>query len=129
MDEKTHKNPFVVADIPGLIEGASEGAGLGDRFLRHVERTRVLLHLIDANAEDVAEAYRVVRDELEAIDGDGDPECAARNGKVYPVDDLVTELLTAKFEDDTGTTRRLASGPDGTYSSRCRPPSTPPAAP
>src|SRR3954471_4589191 len=57
---------FVVADIPGLIEGAAEGAGIGDRFLGHVERTRVLLHLVDANNQDVAEAYRVVRDELDA---------------------------------------------------------------
>jgi GTP-binding protein len=57
---------FVLADIPGLIEGAAEGAGIGDRFLGHVERTRVLLHLVDASADDPAEAYRVVRDELAA---------------------------------------------------------------
>src|ERR671917_795241 len=57
---------FVVADIPGLIEGAAEGAGIGDRFLGHVERTKVLLHLVDVNNEDVAEAYRTVRNELEA---------------------------------------------------------------
>lgn len=57
---------FVLADIPGLIEGAHEGAGIGDRFLGHIERTAVLLHLIDAGQEDVAEAYRIVRGELEA---------------------------------------------------------------
>src|SRR5437868_12803154 len=57
---------FVLADIPGLIEGAAEGAGIGDRFLGHVERTRLLLHLVDASAEDPAEAYRIVRDELAA---------------------------------------------------------------
>jgi GTP-binding protein len=57
---------FVVADIPGLIEGAHEGAGLGTRFLGHVERCRVLLHLVDATAEDIAGAYRVVRAELKA---------------------------------------------------------------
>jgi GTP-binding protein len=57
---------FVLADIPGLIEGAHEGAGLGDRFLGHVERCRVLLHLVDATGEDVAGAYRTVRRELKA---------------------------------------------------------------
>ncbi len=57
---------FVLADIPGLIEGAAEGAGIGDRFLGHVERTRVLLHLVDAAGEDPIEAYRVVRGELDA---------------------------------------------------------------
>ncbi len=57
---------FVLADIPGLIEGAHEGVGLGDRFLGHVERCRVLLHLVDATCEDAAEAWRVVRGELEA---------------------------------------------------------------
>src|SRR5438876_10746357 len=51
---------FVLADIPGLIEGASEGAGIGTRFLGHVERTKVLLHLVDATEEDVAKAYRTV---------------------------------------------------------------------
>jgi GTP-binding protein len=57
---------FVLADIPGLIEGAHEGAGIGDRFLGHVERCRVLLHLVDVNEPDVAEAYRTVRGELKA---------------------------------------------------------------
>ena len=57
---------FVLADIPGLIEGAHEGAGLGDRFLGHVERTRVLLHLVDATGEDPAGAYRTIRGELAA---------------------------------------------------------------
>jgi GTP-binding protein len=57
---------FVLADIPGLIEGASEGAGVGTRFLGHVERTKVLLHLVDATEEDVAGAYRTVRHELKA---------------------------------------------------------------
>jgi GTP-binding protein len=57
---------FVLADLPGLIEGAHEGAGLGDRFLGHIERCRVLLHLIDATQEDVAGAYRAIRRELKA---------------------------------------------------------------
>jgi len=57
---------FVLADIPGLIEGAHEGAGIGDRFLGHVERTAVLLHLVDATADDPLEAYEIVRDEMAA---------------------------------------------------------------
>ncbi|MCC0006534.1 MAG: GTPase ObgE [Hyphomicrobiaceae bacterium] len=57
---------FVLADIPGLIEGAHEGAGLGTRFLGHVERCRVVLHLVDATSEDVAKDYRTVRRELKA---------------------------------------------------------------
>ncbi len=59
---------FVLADIPGLIEGAHDGAGIGDRFLGHVERTRVLLHLVDATGDDPAQDYRVVRGELAAYD-------------------------------------------------------------
>jgi GTP-binding protein len=57
---------FVVADIPGLIEGAAEGAGIGDRFLGHVERTRLLLHLIDGAAEDPLSSWRVIRGELDS---------------------------------------------------------------
>ncbi|WP_332713790.1 GTPase ObgE [Pelagibacterium mangrovi] len=57
---------FVLADIPGLIEGASEGAGLGDRFLGHVERCGVLIHLIDGTQDDVVGAYRTIRGELDA---------------------------------------------------------------
>src|SRR5438270_324823 len=60
---------FVLADIPGLIEGAHEGAGLGDRFLGHVERCRVLLHLVDATCEHAGKDYKIVRTELEAYQG------------------------------------------------------------
>ena len=61
---------LLIADIPGLIEGASEGKGLGDAFLRHVERTAVILHLIDAYTDDVAKAYQTIRHELAAYSED-----------------------------------------------------------
>jgi GTP-binding protein len=72
---------FVLADIPGLIEGAHAGAGLGDRFLGHVERCAVLLHLIDGAAGDVVRAWRTVRGELEAYGGGlaGKPEIITLN--------------------------------------------------
>ncbi|GAB4357342.1 MAG: GTPase ObgE [Kiloniellaceae bacterium] len=63
------ENEFIVADIPGLIEGAHEGSGLGDRFLGHIERCGVLLHLIDGTQDDVAGAYRTIRHELAAYGG------------------------------------------------------------
>ena len=59
---------MVIADIPGLIEGASEGVGLGDRFLKHVERCFALLHLIDATGDDVVKTYKAIRKELELYD-------------------------------------------------------------
>jgi len=61
---------FVLADLPGLIEGAHEGTGLGDRFLGHTERCRVLLHLVDGTGEDAGADYKTVRAELEAY-GEG----------------------------------------------------------
>ncbi len=72
---------FVIADVPGLIEGASEGLGLGTRFLGHLERTAVLIHLIDATADDPVAAWRTIRGELEAY-GEGlyeKPELIALN--------------------------------------------------
>jgi len=63
---KAGDTDFVLADIPGLIEGAHEGAAIGDRFLGHIERCRVVLHLVDATEPDVAHAYRTVRGELKA---------------------------------------------------------------
>ncbi|HVJ51134.1 MAG TPA: GTPase ObgE [Aliidongia sp.] len=63
---KAGENEFVLADLPGLIEGASEGVGLGHRFLGHVERCSVILHLIDGTEEDVTGAYKLVRKELKA---------------------------------------------------------------
>ncbi|MDE1151266.1 MAG: GTPase ObgE [Micavibrio sp.] len=66
---RSHDNEFVLADIPGLIEGASDGVGLGTRFLGHVERTRVLMHLIDGTQDDIVAAYKTIRAELKAYGG------------------------------------------------------------
>ena len=63
---RVDEREFVLADLPGLIEGAHEGVGLGDRFLGHTERCRVLLHLVDGTSDDPAAAYKVIRGELEA---------------------------------------------------------------
>lgn len=88
------KAEFVVADIPGLIEGASEGKGLGDDFLRHVERTRVLIHLVDATDQDVAESYRIIRDELVAYA----PELAHRPTLVVLSKRAFVDEATAKVK-------------------------------
>jgi GTP-binding protein len=86
---------FVIADLPGLIEGAHEGVGLGDRFLGHTERCRVLLHLVDGTGEDPAEAYRIVRGELQAY-GNGladKPEIVA----LTKVDALTPDAIKAQL--------------------------------
>ena len=84
---------FVLADIPGLIEGAHEGAGLGDRFLGHVERCDVLLHLIDGTEEDVAGAYKTVRHELAEYGADLNEklEVVALNKIDALTDDMIAE--------------------------------------
>ena len=93
----------VIADIPGLIEGAHEGAGIGDRFLGHVERTRVLLHLVSALEEDVATAYKTVRTELESYEGDlSDKVEIVALSKVDTLDDELTDYLTKELEDISG---------------------------
>ncbi|MCA0976904.1 GTPase ObgE [Qipengyuania flava] len=88
---------FVLADIPGLIEGAAEGAGIGDRFLGHIERCRVLIHLIDIAGKDPAEAYNTVNAELDAY-GEGladKPQLVALNKL-----DLADAELGKAFADE-----------------------------
>ncbi|MGN6622348.1 MAG: GTPase ObgE [Sphingomonas sp.] len=99
-----HKHrEFVIADIPGLIEGAAEGAGIGDRFLGHIERCRVLLHLVDANDDDVATSYRIVRDELAAYGGGltDKPVVVALN-KIDMLDDELIEALSGELAEASG---------------------------
>ncbi|MBX3562807.1 MAG: GTPase ObgE [Sphingomonas sp.] len=105
---------FVLADIPGLIEGAADGAGIGDRFLGHVERTRVLLHLVDANNEDVAEAWRTVRGELEAYGAglDDKPEVIALS-KGDTIDDELAEALAGELREASGAEVFTVSGATG----------------
>ena len=105
---------FVVADIPGLIEGASEGAGLGTRFLGHVERTAVLIHLVDCTQTDVAEAWRTVRHELEAY-GAGladKPEILALS-KVDALDPDTLQMQKEALEAASGRPVALVSGVSG----------------
>jgi GTP-binding protein len=108
---RRHDREFVIADIPGLIEGAAEGAGVGDRFLGHIERCRVLLHLVDANDEDVATSYRIVRDELEAY-GAGLTEKPFVVGlnKIDTLDDELIAALKAELEEASGATVFPLSG-------------------
>jgi len=90
---------FVLADIPGLIEGAADGAGIGDRFLGHIERCRVLIHLIDISGTDPAEAMQVIESELEAY-GEGledKPRLIVLN-KI----DLADPELVAGFAEELG---------------------------
>ncbi|MEO0729551.1 MAG: GTPase ObgE, partial [Pseudomonadota bacterium] len=105
---------FVLADIPGLIEGANEGAGLGTRFLGHVERCRVLLHLIDVTSETVATDYQTVRAELEAyadvlIDK---PEIIALS-KCDAVDAETFATRAAEIADATGSKPLMISSASG----------------
>src|SRR5262249_55711602 len=105
---------FVLADIPGLIEGAHEGAGLGDRFLGHIERGRVRLHLVDGTCEHAGEAYKTVRGELDAY-GEGltdKPEIVALN----KADALTPEALkqqVARLKRAAKTTPFVISGATG----------------
>ena len=101
---------FVLADIPGLIEGAHEGLGLGDRFLSHLERCRVLLHLVDATGDHAGKAYKTVRKEIEAYGGDltDKPEIVALS-KVDAVDAATLKSQLQKLKRASGKTPMLVS--------------------
>jgi GTP-binding protein len=105
---------FVLADIPGLIEGAAEGAGLGTRFLGHIERCVALVHLIDATQDGATEAYRVVRAELEAYGGGlGEkPEIVALN-KTDAMTPADANRKRAALSRAIGKEVRLVSGVSG----------------
>ncbi|MDP3802261.1 GTPase ObgE [Brevundimonas sp.] len=105
---------FVIADIPGLIEGAHEGAGIGTRFLGHVERSGCLIHLIDGTQDDVGKAYRIIRHELEAY-GAGLAEKAevlALN-KIDALTPEAREEKAAELEAVAGRRPMLVSGVSG----------------
>jgi GTPase len=112
--ELTGSERMVLADIPGLIEGAAEGAGLGTRFLGHVERCRALLHLIDGTGESATASYRTVRAELEAY-GEGladKPEIVALN-KVDALDAATANRKRAALARAIGKPVMLVSGVSG----------------
>ena len=105
---------FIMADIPGLIEGASEGAGLGVRFLGHVERTSVLIHMIDGTEADVVQVWRTVRAELDAY-GEGlsdKTEFVALN-KIDAIDAETLQERRAALEAATGQKPFMLSGVSG----------------
>ncbi|MGA7268997.1 MAG: GTPase ObgE [Aestuariivirga sp.] len=107
-------NSFVLADIPGLIEGAHEGHGLGTRFLGHVERCAVLLHLIDVTGEDPVAAYRVIRKELKAYSpllAEKDEIIAFNKIDAISEEDLAAKL--AEFRKRARKTPLLISGATG----------------
>ena len=103
---------FVIADIPGLIEGAAEGAGIGDRFLGHVERTRILLHLVDAASANPVESWRIVRGELEGYGAglDEKTEIIALT-KADLVDDKVRAKAARALEKASGAPVFAISAP------------------
>jgi GTP-binding protein len=111
---EVEREAFVLADIPGLIEGAHEGAGLGDRFLGHVERCGVLLHLVDGTQEDPGEAYRTIRGELAAYGGglEDKPEIVALN-KVDALDPETRVAKAAALAEAAGAEVRAVSGVTG----------------
>jgi GTP-binding protein len=110
-----HRNrEFVLADIPGLIAGAAEGAGVGDRFLGHIERCRVLIHLIDINGTDPADALEIVEEELAAYGGglDEKPRLIALN-KIDLVDTELVKAFTKELKAAGATKVFPISGATG----------------
>ena len=105
---------FIVADIPGLIEGAHEGAGIGDRFLGHIERCASLIHLIDGTQDDPVAAYKTVRKELDAYGGGliGKQEIIALN-KTDAMTEAEAEERAAALEAELGQTVLRISGVSG----------------
>ncbi|MFC5343926.1 GTPase ObgE [Brevundimonas staleyi] len=105
---------FVIADIPGLIEGASEGAGLGTRFLGHVERSASLIHLIDGTQDDVVEAYRIIRGELDAYgEGLADKQEILALNKIDALTEEAREEKADQLEAVAGRRPMLVSGVSG----------------
>ncbi len=105
---------FVMADIPGLIEGAHEGRGLGDTFLGHVERCAVLLHLVDATAEDPLEDYRIIERELDAYGaGLGSKQRIVGLNKVDALDDAATRKVLTDLSSVAGRPVFALSGATG----------------
>ncbi|MDZ4735894.1 MAG: GTPase ObgE [Rhodospirillaceae bacterium] len=112
---RSDSNEFVLADIPGLIEGAHQGAGLGDRFLGHVERCRVLIHLVDGTADDVVANWRTVRGELAAYGGGlSDKLELLTLNKIDALDDETIEARAAELSEAAGVTVHRISGVAGT---------------
>ncbi|GEO85803.1 GTPase Obg [Ciceribacter naphthalenivorans] len=105
---------FILADIPGLIEGAHEGVGIGDRFLGHVERTRVLLHLVSAQEENVGRAYKTVKHELEAYGGglEDKPEIVALS-QIDVLDEASLKKKAQELKKASGKTPLLLSAITG----------------
>jgi len=105
---------FVIADIPGLIEGAHEGAGLGDRFLGHIERCGAILHLVDGTEEKTTQAYRTIRAELEAYGGGvaEKPEILCLN-KIDALDEETRKKKARSLARASGNKVHLISGVSG----------------
>jgi GTP-binding protein len=105
---------FVMADLPGLIEGAHEGAGLGTRFLGHAERTSVVVHVIDGTESEIVRAYRTIRNEVESYGHGlaGKPEIVALN-KIDAIDKASVTRKVKSLEKAAGAPVHAISGVSG----------------